>query len=168
MPVFKNHMILINPEDYTLGAVYFENDNFNFQIYQNLIKQKIEDLIDFYVAERLNTAAYGFKISEQDVLDDLANTIHDKLNIAVYGGDAMSLTESIMQSGSFGSFITKMKYGFDEYENMIGAMPMPVPLSSGESETLYYNENKVAEIIDNTNIIEYIETLQTYGITELL
>ena len=161
-------MILVNPSDYTIGAVYFENENFDFKTYHNLLKDKIQDLIDFYVAERLKTAAYGFKITEQDVIDDLADKISEKLNVAVYGSDAMSLSESIMQSEGFGKFITKMKDGFRQYEDSIAAMPMPVPLSTGESENSYYNEDKVSEIMDNTNIIEYIETLQTYGITELL
>jgi hypothetical protein len=73
-----------------------------------------------------------------------------------------------MESDAFGRFITKMKDGFKNYEDNIGTLPMPVPLSEGESEDSYYTEERVSEIIDNTNIIEYIETLETYGLTELL
>ncbi len=168
MPVFNNQSILINPSDYLLGGIYFDKNNFDFNIYKNLLNDRINDLIDIYVGEKIKYAAKNFPISEQDVLDDLAAKVSEKLRVAVYGNDSISITNSIMESDAFGRFITKMKDGFKNYEDNIGTLPMPVPLSEGESEDSYYTEERVSEIIDNTNIIEYIETLETYGLTELL
>jgi len=172
MFIFNNTNILKSGSDITLGAVYSENDRFNFDIFQGLIHDKIEDLIDSYVDDRIRNSSKKDELEKEHVLSDLAMMITEKLHVTVDNIDITSLVISLSMSDSFNRFIGNMKEGFSFYEGAISATPTPVPLTNNdgkmtEKQKEFFSQESVQSVYNQTNIIDFIETLSKYGITEL-
>lgn len=161
MFVFNNNRILKTGSDVQLGSVYSEEIKFSFEIYQNLMSEKIQELIDIYVGDRL---ASNNSITKQDVLDDLAIMISEKFRVYVYDVSSENLTDAIINSEQYGRFMSNMKEGFDIYENKMASFDTSVPVEINYAEDSYYNEDNVSDIQDELNIIDFIETLYEYDL----
>jgi hypothetical protein len=165
MSVFNNPRILKSGQDVALGAVFYDGETFNYEVYENLMAEKIQDLIDFYVGYRLKT---GFgKVTTQEILDDLAVKVSEKLRVSVLEADIYGITEAITSSEMYGKFLVSIKEGFDSYEKMID-YSYNVPVTSEQQADSYYSEENVIEVFNETNIDDFIETLSVYELPILL
>jgi hypothetical protein len=168
MPVFNNSNILKSGNDIVLGSVYLEKDSFDFNIYENLLKDRVTDLIDIYVLDRVAYQPNSlYRITESDVRSDLAVEIYEKLNVFVSDNDPQSLLLAIVESEQFLNFLSDMRDRFMTYENTLAFTPQDVPVST-ETLNEYFSQENVETILRETNIKEYIETLQMYSIPTLL
>lgn len=166
MFLFNNSRILKSGSDVTLGSVYSETENFNFEIYQNLIIDKIQDLIDLYVGERLKLCPKG--TTQEDILTDLAAKIGHRLNVSVMEADIYGISQAITESERYQTFLSNVKEGFDRYEGTFDTSSLnpyySVPVTFDQSTESFYSENNVGQIYDETNIEDFIEVLSTYNL----
>ena len=172
MPIFNNTKILKSGSDITLGAVYVDNDKFNLNKFQDLIHEKIEDLIDFYVDDRIRNSSKRDELEKEHVLSDLAMMISEKLHVPVDNIDTTSLVIAIKMSDSYNRFMGNMKEGFSFYENTIAATPNAIPvldesLNLTDKQKEFFSQDSIESVYNETNLIDFIETLSKYGITEL-
>ena len=171
MSVFNNMQILKSGNDVVLGAVISEEEKFDFKQYNNLLLDRIENLIINYVDDRLKSV-FRVNTNAMDVFSDIADKVSEKLNVTVYYEDEnfpFAIANSIMSSEQFKNFILNIKQGFDVYENSISFFPHGVPVTTlNENEDNYFSEESVYETLLDINIMDYIETLSTYGIPTLL
>jgi hypothetical protein len=175
MAVFNNIQILKSDDDVVLGAVISEEESFDFKKYSSLLSDRIENLIINYVDDSLKSvfrAISNINTKEIDVCSDIADKVREKLNVYVYFEDEnfpFAIANAIMSSEQFKNFILNIKQGFDIYENSIAFLPNGVPVTTlNENEDYYFSEESVYETLLDRNIMDYIETLSTYGIPTLL
>jgi hypothetical protein len=167
MPAFNNTNILKSGNDIVLGSVILEEENFDFNIYKNLLKDRISDLIEIYVLDRVAYQSKSFEITESDVLSDLCIDVYEKLNVFVEDNSIENLLTGITESEQFSQFMFDVKKRFNIYENTLAFMPKGVPVNT-ESNEEYFSEENVSSVLRETNIKEYLETLQMYSIPTLL
>jgi len=174
MPIFNNTKILKSGSDITLGAVYAENENFNFDVFKRLIRDKIWELIDSYVDDRLSDSSNKVIKTKEDILFDLSVIIQNQLGVAVSDGSYDSLVSAITESDSYSRFMIVMANRFSYYENMILATENPVPVYDAvsgskitEEQKQFFSEEAVKSVYEETNIIDFINNLSDYGITYL-
>jgi predicted RNase H-like HicB family nuclease len=160
MFVFNNSKILKTGSDVVLGAVYSDEISFNEVIYENLMAQKIQDLIEIYVGDKLNE---NKSITKEDVLNDLAIMISHKLKIYPDDIESESLAECIMISESYQRFMANIKEGFEKYDT-ISAFTNPVPVEIDYDVDSFNYEKNVSKIMAETNIKDFIETLYEYDL----
>ena len=129
MPVFNNTKILKSGDDIVLGSV-ISNEQFGFEAYNNLIFDRIEDLVLNYVNDRVKEKFLSFERPDMNineyreaVLSDIAQKVQEKLNVSIsYENEYTAygvITEAITDSDKFQNFLTVIKERFDEYENSI-------------------------------------------------
>ncbi len=176
MPVFNNTQILKSGDDVVLGSV-ISDENFGFETYNNLIFDRIEDLVLNYVNDRVREKFLSFdrpnmNINEYRVavLSDISQKVQEKLNVSISYENEYSaygvIAEAITDSDQFENFMTVIKERFGQYENSIAYMGT-IPLNSQDTSD-YFSEENVNEVLLETNIMDYIETLYTYGLPILL
>jgi hypothetical protein len=176
MPVFNNTQILKSGDDVVLGSV-ISDESFGFETYNNLIFDRIEDLVLNYVNDRVREKFLSFdrpnmNINEYRiaVLSDISQKVQEKLNVSISYENEYSaygvIAEAITDSDQFENFMTVIKERFGQYENSIAYMGT-IPLNSQDTSD-YFSEENVNEVLLETNIMDYIETLYTYGLPILL
>jgi hypothetical protein len=176
MPVFNNTKILKSGDDIVLGSV-ISNEQFGFEAYNNLIFDRIEDLVLNYVNDRVKEKFLSFERPDMNineyreaVLSDIAQKVQEKLNVSIsYENEYTAygvIAEAITDSDQFQNFLTVIKERFGEYENSI-AFSGTIPLNSQDTSD-YFSEENINEVLLDTNIMDYIETLYTYGLPILL
>jgi hypothetical protein len=176
MPVFNNTQILKSGDDVVLGSV-ISDESFGFETYNNLIFDRIEDLVLNYVNDRVREKFLSFERPNMNineyrvaVLSDISQKVQEKLNVSISYENEYSaygvIAEAITDSDQFENFMTVIKERFGQYENSIAYMGF-IPLNSQDTSD-YFSEENVNEVLLETNIMDYIETLYTYGLPILL
>jgi hypothetical protein len=176
MPVFNNTQILKSGDDVVLGSV-ISDENFGFETYNNLIFDRIEDLVLNFVNDRVREKFLSFERPNMNineyrvaVLSDISQKVQEKLNVSISYENEYSaygvIAEAITDSDQFENFMTVIKERFGQYENSIAYMGF-IPLNSQDTSD-YFSEENVNEVLLETNIMDYIETLYTYGLPILL
>jgi hypothetical protein len=176
MPVFNNTQILKSGDDVVLGSV-ISDENFGFETYNNLIFDRIEDLVLNFVNDRVREKFLSFERPNMNineyrvaVLSDISQKVQEKLNVSISYENEYSaygvIAEAITDSDQFENFMTVIKERFGQYENSIAYMGT-IPLNSQDTSD-YFSEENVNEVLLETNIMDYIETLYTYGLPILL
>jgi len=176
MPVFNNTQILKSGDDVVLGSV-ISDESFGFETYNNLIFDRIEDLVLNYVNDRVREKFLSFERPNMNineyrvaVLSDISQKVQEKLNVSISYENEYSaygvIAEAITDSDQFENFMTVIKERFGQYENSIAYMGT-IPLNSQDTSD-YFSEENVNEVLLETNIMDYIETLYTYGLPILL
>lgn len=162
MPLFYNHDILHSSSDVIIGAVLCNNEHLSYSKYENLLSEKIRDMIEAYVEER---KAHNKKLKTEDIVGDLISVVTTKLNVAVDGDSIDDLVEAITESERFSVFLSDIKHRFSKAITLADGVPVDGGISDSDK---YFAKENIEREFNETNIFEFIEAVRMYGLTELL
>jgi hypothetical protein len=154
-----------------LGVKLPVGDHFTYGATLSLLEYENQALFtNAFTDGRLFNVFFEPSMRAVQLQANVSYTLQEKLNVSISYENEYSaygvIAEAITDSDQFQNFLTVIKERFGEYENSI-AFSGTIPLNSQDTSD-YFSEENINEVLLDTNIMDYIETLYTYGLPILL